>query len=136
MRKVLISLTLSVVVLCFYSTAFAQQKADTAQKASLSMNPLASIAGVTGRDIDKSLLLKADSLICCENKSKIISFTMTLIENGNLYEQNAYSNQLTAEMKKSINDMVSGNKLYFENIKVALSDGSLRTLNAISLVIK
>ena len=136
MKRTLILLTLLVVMVCLNTTVNAQQKTDTTQKSKLTQPPLASIGGISSGEIGKNALLKADSLICSGKNLKIVSFTLTINKNGNLYEQNGASNILTAEMKKSINEMESGDKLYFENIKAKFSDGSMRILNAISLKIQ
>lgn len=110
----------------------AQQRNDTI----ITKQVTASIGGLTSGMITKDALLMADSVICSEINSKIISFTMTILKNGNLYEQNNIGNTLTAEMKKHISEMKSGNKIFFEKIKVRLANGSYRTLNAIALKLK
>jgi len=136
MKKTLILLTLSVVMLYLNTTLNAQQTTDTIQKTTQIQGPVATVAGIISGVISKDAILKADSLSCLEKNITIVSFTMTIYINGNLYEQNSTNNMLTAEMKKSINELESGNKLYFENIKAKFSDGSWRSMNAISLKIQ
>jgi hypothetical protein len=136
MKRTLILLALSVTVLCTSTTVSAQQKTDTAKKVKQIQQPLATIAGLSDGVISKNALLKADSLVCSDNKLRIISFTLTINHNDNLIEVQGKSNLLSADMKKYINNMLSGNKLYFENIKAKLPDGSTRTLSSINLKIQ
>lgn len=136
MKKTLILLALSGIMLCLITTLNAQQTTDTIQKTQQIQGPVATVAGIINGVISKNALLKVDSLSCSEKNITIVSFTMTINKNGNLYELNSANNMLTAEMKKSINELESGNKLYFENIKAKFSDGSWRSMNAISLKIQ
>ena len=64
----------------------AQQTTDTIQKTQQIQGPVATLAGVINGVIEKDTLLKADSLSCSEKNITIVSFTMTINKNGNLYE--------------------------------------------------
>jgi hypothetical protein len=132
MKKTLIFLVLSAVISFFNAAAIAQQiTTDTTQKA-----PVASVAGVTTGEIGKDALLKADSLICSEKNSIIVSYTLTVNTNRDLIEKKGTNSLLTGEMKKIIDKLLPGNKIYFEDIKARFPDGSIRVLSPISLEIK
>ncbi len=136
MKKALILLALTGCMFCINTTLKAQQKADTTHKAKQMQQLAASIAGIGEGVISKDVLLKADSLVCTDKKTTIVSFTLTISANGNLTEVQSKSNLLTSDMKRKIGEMVAGNKLYFENIKAKLPDGSIRTLSSINLKIQ
>jgi hypothetical protein len=118
--------------ICLNATLNAQQKTDTIQKANLGDLPYATICNVNGGKIALDILVKADSLICSNNNYKIISFTMIKIQ-GELLSN---SNCLTTDMKKSIGQMKSGNKLFFNDIKAKSPVGKIVVLNPIILKIK
>lgn len=85
--------------------------------------------------INKNDLFKADSLICDVKNCKIISFTMTIKKDTNLYEQKSADNRITAAMKESINRLEIGDKLWIEDIKVNDIDGTIRNIGSRSLKI-
>ena len=85
--------------------------------------------------INKNDLLKADSLICDVENCKIISFTMTIQKDTNLFEEKSTDNHITTAMKENINRLEIGNKLWIEDIKVYAFDGTIRNLGSRSLKI-
>ena len=98
--------------------------------------PTIIFAGAKNRVINKDALLKADSLFCTMKEFKIVSFTMTVAKDTNLYEYKSTSNVVTAAMKKCINELVPGNKIYFEDIKVIVTDGTIRMLASVYFKIR
>lgn len=129
MNKIFILLALS----CFFLVSNKTLKAqDTIQKSTKSNLPIASIGGVTGGMIAMDTLKNAGSLICSEKNYTVISFTMF----RNMIEYSSSDNMLTSEMKKSIKEIKSGDKLYFENIKVKSPEGNLVVLSPIILKVK
>jgi len=114
------------------SSAYASQiaKANAGQD-----SPYATIGGINSGLIEKEILLNAGKLECSDKNCKIVSFTLTINENGNLIERRSKNDSLTDDMKKNINELELESKIYFENIKALSCNGEIITLGAIYLKI-
>jgi hypothetical protein len=82
--------------------------------------------------IEKDQLLKSDSLTFSDSNIKIKSFSIYLNEQ----EFQSRNNYLTEEMKSSIKMSKSGDKIYFENIKVIWNDNIVRQMASSSFKLK
>jgi len=69
-------------------------------------------------------------------KVKVKQFKMTISIGGDLKEFVAKGNKLTGPMKKMLSQVRKGNRVYFEDIKVKMPDGSTRKVPSIILKVK
>jgi hypothetical protein len=94
------------------------------------------IKGLQHKRISKDDLLNVDSLICSEKDYKIVSFSLITNNGIELISFESSSNVLSSEMKKGIMELITGNKIYIEDIKAVGIDGSHRILSQQSFFIK
>jgi hypothetical protein len=80
-------------------------------------------------------LLALDSLTAPHPDWKIISFMLTSSTRYALREYNVGGNRISTEMKKHFGELQSGNKIFIENIKVIIPDGTTRKLAPLTLFI-
>jgi gliding motility-associated protein GldM len=106
-------------------------------------SPTAEIAGRTNGQIGKNTLLAARAIIpnmkdfLFDNYYfKVVSFSFATILNGDWLQYNIKGNTFTPEAIKLIRSAKHKQKFFFENIQAVGPDGSIRTLNPISLEIK
>ncbi len=106
-------------------------------------DPIAEVAGQTNGKIDKNTLLAAGAIIpnmkdfLFDNYYfQITSYTFGTIENGDWKPKNVTGNRFTPEIIKIIRRSNRKQKIFFENIQAKGPDGSIRSLNPISLEIK
>lgn len=64
---------------------------------------------------------------------KVSSFNMIFIRDGQVIEKTANSNRVTDGMKANLSKVKRGQKIYLENIKVNMPDGTVRQVSNISL---
>ncbi len=69
-------------------------------------------------------------------KVKIAQFKMTINIGGDLKEFPAKGNKLTGSMRKMLGKVRRGNRVYFEDIKVKMPDGTTRKVPSIILKVK
>lgn len=97
-------------------------------------DPVAIVGGLKGGKISKSLLLAQPGVkVIIENfdfdvNYNVIGFSVATMLGG--YSQEAISNSgtLSPEQKVMLEKLNSGDKVYFENIKVKGPDGTVRSL--------
>jgi hypothetical protein len=82
-----------------------------------------------------SLFLIADKLHCSDTSYKIISFTLSMNVKGDLIEENINGDMYTAQTIKNLNNM-TGDKIYFTNIRVKSPDGNTVKLKSIIFTLK
>ncbi len=111
-------------MLCLNVALFAQQPNKNM--------PFPSINGHKDGLISKEALLKVDSISCSDNQLKIISFTMSLTVGEDIQEDRSSSNLLSKPMKHMLSNVVTGSKIWFENISAKSTDGKVIMLNAIA----
>ncbi len=106
-------------------------------------NPTAEIAGQTNGLIDKNTMLAARAIIPNMKDFlfnnyyfKITSFTFATLINGDWIPQNVKGNIFPPEVMKIIRNGRHEQKFFFENIQAIGPDGTIRSLNPISLEIK
>lgn len=106
-------------------------------------NPTAKIAGQLDGSIYKEKLLAADSITpeLPDFEFEGYNFTIesyTFIKNigGIDYPSSVVGGKFDAEVKKSINNARSGQRLTFENIRAKGPDGKIVRLNSISIKVK
>ncbi len=106
-------------------------------------SPTAEIAGQTNGLIGKNTLLAARAIIpnmkdfLFDNYYfKVISYSFATLINGDWLQQNIKGNVFTPGALKMIRNGRHKQKFFFENIQAVGPDGSIRTLNPISLEIK
>jgi gliding motility-associated protein GldM len=106
-------------------------------------SPTAEIAGQSNGVIDKNTLLAARAIIpdmkdfLFDNYYfKVTSYSFSTILNGDWLQINIKGNEFTPEAMKMIRNAKHKQKFFFENIQAVGPDGSVRTLNPISLEIK
>ncbi len=106
-------------------------------------SPTAEIAGQSNGTIDKNTLLAAHAIIpnmkdfLFDNYYfKVISYSFSTIINGDWLQQNIKGNVFTPQAEKMIRNAKHKQKFFFENIQAVGPDGSVRTLNPITLEIK
>lgn len=106
-------------------------------------NPTAEIAGQTNGLIDKNTMLAARAIIPNMKDFlfnnyyfKITSFTFATLINGDWIPQNVKGNIFPPEVMRIIRNGRHEQKFFFENIQAIGPDGTIRSLNPISLEIK
>ena len=126
MNKKLILVVLPILMLCLQATVFTQKPQKKI--------PFVRIEGIKYSVISKDSLMHVDSLTCSDEQFKIISFTMTTtIPNSDVWNDSSTSNLMTKTMKQMIHRAVSGQRIWFENIKAKGTDSEIRFLEAITL---
>ncbi|MBP7496421.1 MAG: gliding motility protein GldM [Bacteroidales bacterium] len=104
-------------------------------------DPIAYIANKKSGSISKSELLAAGAIIPqLENFDfnmyfVVTEFSLSTLVSGDLQEKRAQGNRLTEEMRKIVNTLRRGQKVYIENIKAKGPDGTTRSLSSINLTI-
>ena len=101
------------------------------------------VGGYRNTVIDKNVLLNQQGIAlaneeCCWNINyEMVEFTVSTInEQGKVVENISTSNKFTEAQKDQIRKLKSGQKIYFENIKVIDMDGNTRNIGVIMLKIK
>jgi len=103
--------------------------------------PIATVAGMSDGKIDKNALLAAGAIIP-EMKDfefdlyfEIRKFTFATIINGDWLQKNVSGNRFTQEITKIIRNARPKQKIFFENIQAQGPDGTVRSLNPVSLTL-
>lgn len=102
-------------------------------------DPVAYVAGLKEGVVKKSALLAAPFVLCkCENFDfdillKVRSFILSVNTCGEFKSYNSNSNAFSVDQLVAISKLKNNSKIYFEEIKVATPDGSIRKLNNIIL---
>ncbi len=105
-------------------------------------DPIAEIAGQTNGKIDKNTLLAAGAIIPdmkdfeFDLYFQVTSFTFATIVNGDWIPKSVRGNRFTPEIINVIRNAKHRQKFFFENIEAKGPDGTVRSLNPISLEIK
>ncbi len=105
-------------------------------------DPIAEVAGQTNGKIDKNILLAAGAIIPDMKDFEfdlyftVTSYTFATILNGDWIPKNIRGNRFTPEMINIIRNAKHKQKFFFENIVAKGPDGTVRSLNPISLEIK
>lgn len=104
--------------------------------------PMASLLGLKEGLISRGQL-KAASFLKAEMenfdfdlKVKVVSFDMSMSLKGDLRTVSSKSQMLSGEMKTLLTKATKGTKIYFENIKAKMPDGTVRKLGSISFKVK
>jgi gliding motility-associated protein GldM len=104
--------------------------------------PAASLLGMKEGMISKGQL-KAASFLKAEMENfdfdlqvKVVSFDMSMSLKGDLRTVESKSQMLTTEMQTLLGRATKGTKIYFENVKAKMPDGSVRSLGSISFKVK
>ena len=104
-------------------------------------DPVAQIAGQTNGTIDRNTFLAAGAIIPTMKDFEfdiyftVTSYTFATLLNGDWIPKNVTGNRFTPEIDKLIRNARPHQKFFFENIVAKGPDGSVRTLNPISLEI-
>ncbi|RLD73523.1 MAG: hypothetical protein DRI87_03700 [Bacteroidetes bacterium] len=104
--------------------------------------PEATVAGISDGSIDKNTLLAAGAVIPIMKDFEfdlyfeIQRFTFGTIINGDWVQKNVNGNRFTDEMKTIIRNARSKQKIFLENIQAKGPDGTIRSLNPVSLTLK
>lgn len=105
-------------------------------------DPIAKIAGKTNGKIDKNTLLAAGAIIpsmkdfVFDMYFVVTSYTFGTYINGDYIPKNVSGNRFVPAITKFIRNSKRKQKFIFENIQAKGPDGSIRSLNPISLEIK
>ncbi len=102
-------------------------------------DPVAYVGGVRGGIIPKANLLAAGGVIPKMDGfdfnvfPTIIGFTLAIVKGGDYYPETTTGPKFSAKMIQMLNGVSKGQKVFFEDIKAKLPDGSTRNLGAITL---
>lgn len=103
-------------------------------------DPKASFAGSFGGTVKLSQLKATQAMIAkLENfefegvKFDIVSYDVSAVIKGNLITKSNPGARVSENLKQIINNLRSGNKFYFENIKAKGPDGSIRDLGSMAI---
>jgi gliding motility-associated protein GldM len=105
-------------------------------------NPIPCVNGNCNANvtINKTELLKnpeltVKSMVPFELTFQIVSFTMAYSSHNTIISETATGNKLSQKMIETISNMVSGSKIYFEDIKALGPDDEVRNLNSITVIL-
>lgn len=105
-------------------------------------DPVATILGQKEGLVSKGKL-KAASFLKAEMENfdfeapvRVVSFKMTVSMGGDLQELSSNDATLSAPMKNLLGNVRTGNRVYFEEIKVKMPDGSVRKVPSIILKVQ
>lgn len=103
-------------------------------------DPKASFAGSFGGTVQLTQLKAAKAMIAkLENfefegvRFDIMSYDVSAVLKGNLVTKSIKGANVSDDLKQIINNLKSGNKFYFENIKAKGPDGSVRDLGSMAI---
>jgi beta-lactamase regulating signal transducer with metallopeptidase domain len=105
-------------------------------------DPVAMVGGKKGGQISKEDLIKAGGMaVVLENFDfdmvfKVSKFELSTTINGSVIKESSNSNLLTSSQIAKINELSSGQKIYFENIYCVGADGAERLLSPVMFEIK
>ncbi len=105
-------------------------------------NPTASLKGITGSGkIKKEDLLKAEKIdeykdIVFNTNTRVVYFVMTAMIGGQIISIEEDSDRINESMKKMINNLKAGQKIYIDEVKVRTPDGTRRSIEGITLTIQ
>ncbi len=105
-------------------------------------SPTAEIAGMTDGSVDKNVLLAAGAVIPDMKDFEfdlyfvVNSYQFATVMNGDWVQKNVKGNLFTDEVKNIIRNGKRKQKFFFEKIQAQGPDGTIRSLNPISLELK
>jgi gliding motility-associated protein GldM len=106
-------------------------------------DPQATIAGITGGNVDRSRLLAATAIIPTmpadfefDLNFQITSFEFVATRAGDIFQRPGTGNRLTEEMITYIQNARRGDRVWLENIYARGPDGGTRRLGTINLTIQ
>jgi len=105
-------------------------------------SPSAEIAGMTDGSVDKNVFLASGAIIPNMKDFEfdlyfvVTSYQFATVMNGDWVQKNVKGNLFNDEVKNIIRNGKRKQKFYFEKIQAKGPDGSLRSLNPISLELK
>ena len=108
MKKTIAFLTFVTILSIFCSPLSAQKSGITDLKST--------IAGLSGGEISKDLLLKDAELLCSDPKFKVVAFNLSLSRYGDVIDFSGTGNRLSGEMKEALKTIKVGSKISFEKI--------------------
>ena len=101
-------------------------------------DPIGKIGGKTGGSIRKAQLMASATVRAeLENfdfdvKANVVSYSISYVSRGLLATQEIRGDRLNDMVKRVISNSRVGDRLYFDNIKAKLPDGTTRTLPTVS----
>ncbi len=128
MKKAIQLFTFLVIILGLNLTLSAQKNSSTDLKAS--------IAGLSGGNISKDIILNSSEILCSNPAFEIISFTLSVSKDNDIIDFYGTGKNLTVQMKDLIKGMSNGNKIIIEKISAKTESGKVTDLPAIVLVLK
>ena len=105
-------------------------------------SPTAEIAGMTDGSVDKNVLLAAGAIIPDMKDFEfdlyfvVTSYQFATVMNGDWVQKNIKGNLFTDEVKNILRNGKRKQKFFFEKIQAQGPDGTIRSLNPISLELK
>lgn len=128
MKRTIAFFTFVTVLSLYCSTLSAQKSGSSDLKAT--------IAGISGGEISKDLLLKDAELLCSDPKFKVVSFNLSLSRYGDVIDFSGTGNRLSEEMKEAIKTIKVGSKISIEKIVGKNDSGEEIKLPFIILTLK
>lgn len=104
-------------------------------------DPIGKVGGQTGGAMRKAQLLASATVRAeLENfdfdvKAEVVSYSVSYLNKGLLNEVTVNGGRITDQIKGVFRNLRVGDKIYFDNIKAKLPDGSTRTLPTVSFKI-
>ena len=105
-------------------------------------SPTAEIAGMTDGQLDKNVFLASAAIIPNMKDFEfdlyfvVTSYTFATVMNGDWLQKNVKGNVFSDEVKSIIRNGKRKQKYFFEKIQAKGPDGTIRSLNPISLELK
>jgi hypothetical protein len=123
------SLFIIVAIMFVFSLTLTAQNATSTERK-------ATIAGISGGDISKDLLLKTTEFSCTDPKFKVVSFILSFSKRGDIIEYTGTGNNLSVVMINAIKGIDPGSKLIIEKISAKNESGETIDIPAMVLVLK
>jgi hypothetical protein len=125
-------------ILVFNTSINAQQKPQTILQGTELLVPFSKtiIDSTSWVKLGKEALMKVEKLICTNKNYKVISFTFMVELRGDIVTTKGSGNVFTPEMKKTINNLNSGDRVWIQDISSKGPDGKVEKLQNICFKIE
>ncbi len=113
---------------------FAQSKATVKCKSEVSLGTHAGTFGITKAELMtfKELTLKND----CYDGATFLSFDLTTTNNGKTIFSHAGGLVLNESMREAIKKVNVGSKVFIDNVMIKKTDGTIKVISGITIIVK
>jgi len=104
--------------------------------------PALVFAGKKEGSIPKALVINTETIgtnledFIFDLKFSVVSFTVSITKNGFAQDFSCVGNKISPDAKKILAELNSGENFYFENVKVAFPDGTVKMIDSAKFTIQ